>query len=103
VLDALPRSTAAVIMTTWAFAYLDQEDRATFVEILDRASHDRALAWLSAEGAGTVEPFAGLAHPEGEKGMADILGAVLFTNGVRHAHLLGYVQEHGAWLDWRAT
>jgi hypothetical protein len=103
VLAALPGGTAAVIVTTWAFAYLSTEDRDDFMALLDRASHARDIAWLSAEGAGTVEPFADQAVPDDDPGTSDILGAILFENGVRHPELLGYVQEHGGWIDWRAT
>jgi hypothetical protein len=40
--------------------------------------------------------------PDDEQGTSDILGAILFSNGERRHHLLGYVQEHGQWIDWRA-
>jgi hypothetical protein len=103
VLAGLPPGQVAVIMTTWAFAYFSLEDRLEFMELLDGASHQRALAWLSAEAAGIVEPLAGARAPDDEQGTSDILGAVLFRGGARRAVPLGYVQEHGAWLDWRAT
>jgi len=103
VLAELPADQVAIVITTWAFAYFSVEDRADFMELLDRASHHRDIAWLSAEAAGTVEPLAGARAPDDEHGTSDILGAVLFRGGVRRAVPLGYVQEHGAWLDWRAT
>jgi hypothetical protein len=103
VLAALAPGTPAVIVTTWAFAYLESADRLDFMALLDRESGTRPLAWVSAEAAGTVESFAGEAVPDDEQGTSDILGAILFSNGERRAHLLAYVQEHGQWIDWRAN
>jgi hypothetical protein len=37
-----------------------------------------------------------------DEDMPNVLGAVLFQRGARQVHLLAYVQEHGAWIDWRA-
>jgi hypothetical protein len=103
VLAELPADQVAIVITTWAFAYFSVEDRVAFMELLDRASHHRDIAWLSAEAAGTVEPLAAAQAPDDEQGTSDILGAVLFRGGARRAVPLGYVQEHGAWLDWRAS
>ncbi len=59
VLAALPEGAAAAVLTTWAFAYFSIDDRARFLELLKVQSHTRPLTWLSAEGAGTVDAFAG--------------------------------------------
>jgi hypothetical protein len=103
VLAALPLGAVAIVTTTWAFAYFSAADRLAFMDLLDRASHQRTIAWLSAEGAGTVEPFAAERAADDEQGKSDILGAVIFQRGERRAHMLGDVQEHGAWIDWQAT
>jgi hypothetical protein len=102
VLADLPDATVAIVVTTWAFGYLTVEARLRFVELLEAASHDRPVAWLSAEGAGTVEAFAGGWVPEHDETQADTLGAVIFDRGASREHLLGYVHQHGAWIDWRA-
>ena len=57
VLGRLPAGETAVIVTTWAFAYFSLEDRARFVQILEAESQCRTIAWLSAEGLGTVAAF----------------------------------------------
>jgi hypothetical protein len=103
VITGLDEGAVAVIMTTWAFAYLRIEDRKEFMMLLDRESQTRDIAWLSAEAAGIVEPFADQAAPDDDQGTSNILGAILFKGGVRHPQVLGYVQEHGGWIDWRAT
>jgi hypothetical protein len=103
VLDALDDGTPAVVVTTWAFAYLRLEERRAFTQGLADASRLRPLAWLSAEGSGTVEAFAEVALPDHDGTTANILGALLFEGGSPHEHLLGFVHQHGNWIDWRAT
>jgi hypothetical protein len=101
-LRSLPPGAPAVLVTTWAFAYFSLEDRQEFIALLDGASLQRDIAWLSAEGPGTVEPLfeAVAAHPDPSG--SDILGAVLFNGGTHQGEFLGYVGAHGAWIDWRA-
>jgi hypothetical protein len=102
VLTGLPPGTAAIIVTTWAFAYFSLEDRQEFIALLDAASLQRPVAWLSAEGPGTVDPLfeAAAAHPDPSG--SDVLGAVLFDGGAHRGEFLGFVGAHGAWIDWRA-
>jgi hypothetical protein len=102
VLTGLPAGAAAVIVTTWAFAYFSLEDRQEFIGLLDAASLERDIAWLSAEGPGTVEPLfePAAAHPDPSG--SDVLGAVLFEGGAHRGEFLGLVGPHGAWIDWRA-
>jgi len=94
---------AVVVMTTWAFAYFSLDQRRAFTELLVDASRRRPVAWLSADGAGTVEGLAeaSLTDPGGEA-QAHVLGALLFDRGSVEARLLALVQQHGGWMDWRA-
>jgi hypothetical protein len=103
VLEALPGHATAIVMTTWAFAYLSVEDRVTFVRLLDQASHHRPIAWLSAEGVGTVDAFANEASTHDDIEVPDVLGAMIFEGGRRRAELLAFTQEHGAQLAWRTS
>jgi hypothetical protein len=100
VLAELPLEGTAILTTTWAFGYFSLDEREEFIELLSRESERRTIAWVSAEGAGTVEPIADLGgrDPNGP----DLLGAVLFDRGISSAHLLGLVHSHGNWIDWRA-
>ena len=102
VIADLSTDDAAVIVTTWAFAYFSVEDREKFMRILDDASRRRDIAWLSAEGPGTVAPFAAEATEHDDQGLSHILGVIFFKAGQRRAQMLAYVQEHGAWIDWQA-
>ena len=102
VLADLPAGAVAIVVTTWAFAYFSVEDREKFMRILDDASRRRDIAWLSAEGPGTVAPFAAEATEHDDQGLSHILGVIFFKAGQRRAQMLAYVQEHGAWIDWQA-
>ncbi|MGO9197919.1 MAG: DUF2332 domain-containing protein [Acidimicrobiales bacterium] len=103
VLAGLPDDAVAIITTTWAFAYFSIEDRERFCALLESASHDRPVAWLSAEGAGTVAAFADEAENDGKQLDCDVLGAVMFDRGSSRSELLAYVHPHGAWMDWRGA
>ena len=102
VLDELDEGTAVVVVTTWAFAYFSLDQRRAFADVLADASRRRPVAWLSAEGAGTVAQLgdATLADPDGSQ--AHVLGAALFDRGRSRFHLLATVQQHGGWIDWQA-
>jgi hypothetical protein len=100
----LPDDATAVVTTSWMLAYLSRERRRAFADALAAASQDRPIAWISAEGAGVVDRFAGTDPPSDDQGMeASILGLVVFRGGaVETSELLGFVHPHGNWIDWRA-
>ena len=83
-------------MTTWAFGYFSIDERAEFVDLLRAASARRPIAWISAEGAATVDAF-GIRDASGP----DVMGAVLFDGVDEKAQLLARVQGHGNWIDWQ--
>ena len=99
VLAGLGPGTPAVVLTTWSFAYFSKDQRRRFLELLDGASRQRPLGWLSADGAGVVDLLAGVSEEDGHRG-SNVLGAVLFDHGAHAGTLLATVQQHGAWLDW---
>jgi hypothetical protein len=100
VLAALPAGATAIVMTTWAYGYFSLDERAEFVELLREQSMFRPIAWVSAEGGEIVAALtaAGATDSSGP----DVLGAMLLDGGADTVHLLGYVQGHGNWIDWRA-
>ena len=102
-LTGLAEGAVATIVTTWAFAYLGAGERQEFIGHLAAASRQRDVAWLSAEGPGTVEPLEAEVATHPDRAGSDVLGAVLFEDGVPQARLLGFAQGHGAWIDWRAA
>jgi hypothetical protein len=99
----LPDDLVPVVTTTWALAYLSVPQRVAFRDELARASHRRPIAWVSAEGDGVVDVFAGVDVPSDAHGvMASVLGLVVFRGNSRDARLLAFVHPHGNWIDWRA-
>ena len=101
VLAGLPAGATAIVTTTWAFGYFSLDERAEFVDMLRAASGRRPIAWVSAEGGGTVEALADLGA--GDSSGPDVLGAMLFDGGVASVHVLGHVHGHGNWIEWRAS
>jgi len=101
VLADLPDGTAAIVLTTWSFAYFSLDQRDEFEELLEVASHRRPIAWLSADRSGVVNAF-GEIPTTLDQDTTDVLGAVLFEGGNRSGHLLASIQSHGNWIDWVA-
>ncbi len=101
VLRGLDRNTVAIVVTTWSFAYFTIEQRREFLRLLEIESQTRPVAWLSAEGTGVVETFAGASDSHDEQARSNVLGLVTLEHGVSRQLLLGYVHQHGAWIDWR--
>jgi hypothetical protein len=100
----LPPDVTPVVTTTWMLAYLSKAQRVAFREALTAASRRRPIAWVSAEGAGVVDAFAGVEAPSDDQGMeASVFGLLTFRDGAVDAtELLGFVHPHGNWIDWRA-
>ncbi len=99
----LPAAVTPVVVTTWALAYLSRVRRTEFHETLRTASRARPIAWVSAEGVGVVDAFAEITPPtDANRTDASILGLITFRAGVDVREHLGFVQPHGAWIDWRA-
>ena len=104
VVDALPSEALAVVMTTWALAYLPKDNRIIFRDALAAASKRRPIAWVSGEGLGVVDVFRDVEVPTDAQGtMASVLGLMVFRDGDLDARLLGFVHPHGNWIDWRAA
>jgi hypothetical protein len=101
VLAGLPDGSAAIVLTTWSFAYFSLEKRRQFEELLEVASYQRPIAWLSADSAGVVGAFVEKLPPTHHQTNADVLGAVLFEGGNRRSQLLAFIHRHGNWIDWR--
>ena len=91
------------MITSWALAYLPTDRRTEFVNVLRAASADRPVAWISAEGEGTVPLLADVSAPTDAQGIdASVLGLAVFDGRDVEAEVLGFVHPHGRWLDWRA-
>ena len=104
ILLGLPPEVVPVVTTTWVLGYLSPTRRVAFRNELARVSEARPIAWVSAEGPGVVDLFADAVGPENPDGItASTLGLVVFDRGTINDELLGFVQPHGRWIDWRAN
>jgi hypothetical protein len=100
--DEQAPTATAVVMNSWSFSYFSREQRVAYVDLLSDASRRRPVAWLLADDGVTVGEVAPL-HHDGVIGEHS-LGAVLFDDGrVTAGEPLASVQQHGAWIDWRAA
>jgi hypothetical protein len=99
----LPPDAPATVVTTWALAYLAKDQRLAFIDQLRLVGRERAVAWVSGEGAGVVPCFASVEPPVDSMGTtASLLGLVVFDGDDERSTLLGFGHPHGRWLEWRA-
>jgi hypothetical protein len=93
--DALP-----VVTTTWALSRFSLESRLRFLQHLDAAATDRAVAWVSAEGVGVAPaiPTLGDRRASGHS----IIGLAAFGHGFLHAEAVGRCWSRGRLLSWLA-
>ncbi|GAC1597486.1 MAG: DUF2332 domain-containing protein [Acidimicrobiales bacterium] len=90
-----------IVTTTWAMAYLSEERRRAFSEVLAAASRGRSVTWISGEGAGVVEGLPYVERPDVEGATPSVLGAIRYEKGhAEKAQVLAHVHPHGHWLWW---
>jgi hypothetical protein len=90
-----------IITTTWALAYLSEQRRQAFSDVLAAASRHRPVSWISGEGAGVVEALPQIEPPDVEGTTASVLGTIRYERGhTKSARVLAHVHPHGHWLWW---
>jgi hypothetical protein len=102
--DALahvPAGALPVVVTTWALSHLSLEGRLRFLDRLDEAAADRAVAWVSAEGVGVAPamPTLGDRRASGHS----IIGVAVFDRSALRAEAVGRCWSKGRWLAWLTT
>lgn len=91
-----------IVTTTWALAYLSNERRTAFSDVLAAASGGRPVVWISGEGAGVVDALPLVEPPDVEGAAASVLGAIRYNDGhIAAAEMLAHVHPHGHWIWWR--
>jgi hypothetical protein len=99
----LPSDLPLCVVTSWAVGYLPVPDRSRFAGALASLSHDRAVAWLSAEGRGVVDQFDVPEHEANDGTAPSVIGVVRYESGRQvAADLLGTCHPHGSSLTWTA-
>jgi hypothetical protein len=99
-LALVPAGALPVVTTTWALSRYPLESRLRFLQRLDAAATDRAVAWVSAEGVGVAPaiPTFGDRHASGHS----IIGLALFGHSALHAEAAGRCWSRGRLLAWLA-
>jgi hypothetical protein len=101
--DALARGPAdalPVVTTTWALSRFPLETRQRFLRRLGEAAAGRAVAWVSAEGAGVAPaiPTLGDRRASGHS----IIGLAVFDRSAARAEAIGRCWSRGRFLAWLA-
>jgi Uncharacterized protein conserved in bacteria (DUF2332) len=93
--DALP-----VVTTTWALSALPLEGRLRFLNRLDEAATDRAVAWVSVEGVGVAPsvPTLGDRRASGHS----TIGVAVFRHSTLRTEAVGRCWSRGRLLAWLA-
>ena len=99
-IDRFDPDLPVVVVTTWACAYLDRQQRSDFLDVLGRCSTRRPLAWLSAEPPGTIDTVASRGTLYETDGPVGVLGLVTFTQGSPDGRSLAVCHPHGSWIRW---
>ena len=94
----VPPGALPVVTTTWALSRFPPESRRRFLQRLEEAAADRAVAWVSAEGVGVAPtiPTLGDRPASGHS----ILGVAVFDGSVPRAEAVGRCWSRGRLLSW---
>jgi hypothetical protein len=96
----VPAGALPVVTTTWALSRFPLESRLRFRHRLDEAAAGRAVAWVSAEGAGVAPaiPTLGDRRASGHS----IIGLAVFGRSALRAEAIGRCWSRGRLLAWLA-
>ncbi|MEV5967966.1 DUF2332 domain-containing protein [Kribbella sp. NPDC051952] len=99
-LARVPSDVLPVVTTTWALSAYSLEDRLRFLQRLDEAATDRAVAWVSVEGVGVAPavPTFGDRRASGHS----IIGTAVFDHSTLRVEGVGRSWSQGRMLSWLA-
>ena len=101
-LAAAPSGTVAVVVSTWALAYLSADGRRSVHGVLAAAARSRDVALVTFEYP-QVTPWIPTPSRRAAVGAdrgASLLGLAIWRDGVEHCRPMAWMQAHGRWLDW---
>jgi hypothetical protein len=101
---AVPSGAMAVVVTTWAAAYLPDERQRALVAAMDGLGAERDLSYVFAERPVEVPGLPIPPRPDGSEHPAGPTALVRldWRGGRRHATRLADLHPHGKWLAWVA-
>jgi hypothetical protein len=96
----VPADVLPVVTTTWALSRLPLERRLRFLQRLDEAATNRAVAWVSVEGVGVAPtvPTLGDRRASGHT----IIGLTVFKHSTLRVEAIGRCWSQGRFLGWLA-
>ena len=98
-LTGAPLDARLVVFHSAVLAYVNQERRQAFADVLAKTSRDREVVWISNEAPGVV---AAIATPApAVPGMRFLLRRTTFRDGVGEDELLALAHPHGLEMAWR--
>ena len=98
--DRLP-SIPTVVMTSWSFSYLDEQDRTRFEDAISALGGRRRVAWICNDAPGVSGLFPPPLLPDGPANRSVISIAEPGTRGWR-SEVLALTHSHGNWVEWLA-
>jgi hypothetical protein len=100
---SVPVDAVAVVVTTWAAAYLADERQRDLLAVLDGLGADRDLSYVFAERPVEVPGLPVPPRPDGvDHPGPTALVRLDWRDGRRHATRLADMHPHGKWLAWVA-
>jgi hypothetical protein len=97
-LAGAPPDTRLVVLHSAVLAYVSEDRREAFENVLVETSMNREVVWISNEGAGVVARFAAGSPVNGR--LSFRVGRTTFSEGVGEDELLALAHPHGLEMTW---
>lgn len=94
------RPGPVVVVTSWSFSYLGEDDRRAFERVLRDAGQEGPVAWICCDSPGVSDLFKPADPPPDDGDIPSVLGLAVFESDLVESHCLGYMHSHGRWVKW---
>ena len=94
------RPGPVVVITSWSFSYLQEDERRGFERELATAAAGGPVVWVCCDSSGATDLFQPSEPPTDDGDIPSVFGLALFDRGEVRSHCLGYMHSHGAWVRW---
>ena len=94
------RPGPVVVMTSWSFSYLQEDERRAFERGLGAAAAGGPVVWVCCDSPGASDLFQPSEPPPDDGDIPSVFGLAVFDRGEVRSHCLGYMHSHGAWVRW---
>jgi len=94
------RPGPVVVMTSWSFSYLQDDERRAFERELAAAAGGGPVVWVCCDSPGASDLFQPSEPPLDDGDIPSVFCLAVFEGGEVRSHCLGYMHSHGAWVRW---